>query len=196
MSDLRQLRVEDGCYYPGYPRAQSSLWPGINQPKQIASRYVQLMKWKCPSIQYVQIERWIWQLSTPPNMESLSESEIYDQITLRRLDFDEMVSMDLFSYDNFPEQAGLSCVKRVTQSKQVRIEEGLLRVGEWPPTDEDSDGGTNEDSDPDSSDDSDEQPNKESEMDSEEHSDDVSSEGFDEDNDGMSEGDSDGDSDA
>jgi hypothetical protein len=76
----------------------------------IAFRYAMLIKSKCPSLQYIQIQDWAWQYmpKSSPTPTSRAGSDIYDQFELRRLEFEERLSIELFAMDSFVSQSGLT----------------------------------------------------------------------------------------
>jgi hypothetical protein len=88
---------------PGnYPPRNTSLWPGITRSKDIAAKYAELMTELCPSLQYIRIHDWSWQVMHVWNM-TLAKDEIH----LRLLGYQETASIELFAFDHFAEQSGL-----------------------------------------------------------------------------------------
>lgn len=76
----------------------------------IAFRYAMLIRSKCPSLQYIQIQDWAWQYMPKSSSTSTpgAGSDIDDQFELRRLEFDELLSIELFAMDTFVSQSGLT----------------------------------------------------------------------------------------
>ncbi|KUJ24634.1 uncharacterized protein LY89DRAFT_776708 [Mollisia scopiformis] len=105
---LTELRIDPKSARGGrYPRETASLWAGVERDVDIAKRYVQLARSLCPSLQYAQIRDWAWQITVPPTVVLGEGEDIYHQIELRELGFDEKTSIELFSYHNFTNQSGL-----------------------------------------------------------------------------------------
>lgn len=130
MKNLRYLRLDKRCWYPGlYPRPECSIWPTVTSPKEIATRFVKLMKWKCPSLQYIKVGdcAWAWEI-LPTDVASLSETEIYTKIELRQLSFDEVNSIPLFGTDILHSQSGLSCPERGTEKDVKETEEWRIKM--------------------------------------------------------------------
>lgn len=87
---------------------QASIWPGIDRNVDIAKRYVQLARFLCSSLQFARVGEWAWQIIVPSGADLTDAgSDIYKLIELRQLDFDEMMSIELFSIHTFTNQSGL-----------------------------------------------------------------------------------------
>lgn len=70
-------------------------------------RYVQLMRAKCPSLQYVQIRGHAWQIMAPLLGVDAPEAEADSQVVLRELEWEERMGIELFAMDTFPVLSGL-----------------------------------------------------------------------------------------
>ncbi|PVH77306.1 hypothetical protein DL98DRAFT_656853 [Cadophora sp. DSE1049] len=104
LKQLTQLRLNSKSVHGGgYPSKQSSLWPGIKRPKDIAERFAKLFKRRCHSLQYIQIGQWAWQFTDPVDQVPSAA----DQISVRQLEFDEMMTFELFAWNTFAAEAGL-----------------------------------------------------------------------------------------
>ena len=108
MHHLTQLRIGSGLSKRyneelcPYPTRQSSLWPGIVYSHDIAFKYAQLIKSLCPSLHYVRIHYWTWEFGV------LSFEPSPPVYTIREMETDETLCMDILSFDRFSDrQAGL-----------------------------------------------------------------------------------------
>ncbi|KAF4626344.1 hypothetical protein G7Y89_g11813 [Cudoniella acicularis] len=65
LTRLNQLRLNTNSQQRDrFPTNAKSLWPGVvEKRKDAAARYAKLIKSLCPSIQYIQIADWTWQLN-------------------------------------------------------------------------------------------------------------------------------------
>ncbi|KAF4628150.1 hypothetical protein G7Y89_g10000 [Cudoniella acicularis] len=94
---------------PGsYTVEPQALWPEIQNPKEIARKYAKLCKILCPSVQYVQIHPWAWQVSVKYE-KTFSQSEKHAEIEMHELGNDEIRAIELFSYGHNETQSGLLC---------------------------------------------------------------------------------------
>ncbi|CZR55590.1 uncharacterized protein PAC_05478 [Phialocephala subalpina] len=109
LKHLTYLRLDSKSAHGGrFPPMQASIWSGINRYIEIAMRYVQLARYLCSSLQFARVGEWAWQITVPLGVDLADAgSDIYDLIKLRRLDFDEMMSIELFSIHTFTCQSGL-----------------------------------------------------------------------------------------
>jgi hypothetical protein len=63
LGHLKQLRIEHIYGELGqFPRKNSSLWAGLKSSEDIAYQYAQLIHSKCPSLEYVKIGQYAWQV--------------------------------------------------------------------------------------------------------------------------------------
>lgn len=85
-----------------YPSIASSKWAGIDKPKDIALKYAELLLLICPSLQYICIGYWAWQVMTA--WEAVSATA---NVQLLLMDHEERMSIELFAFENFAGQAGL-----------------------------------------------------------------------------------------
>ena len=117
-----------------YPRESSSLWPGVVKSKEIAMRYVQLMRSKCPTLQYAQIQRRAWHITAPPSGVPILEADAESQVELRELEWDERMNIELFAIDTFPTQSGLpgpeELHEEMSEEEELRIEQLLAEEEE------------------------------------------------------------------
>jgi hypothetical protein len=87
-----------------------------------------LIRSKCPSLQYIQIQDWAWQYMPKSGSTSTSRagSDIYDQFELRRLEFDEVLSIELFAMDSFVSQSGLTGPTEEISDEEREFTEQIL----------------------------------------------------------------------
>lgn len=109
LKHLAHLRLDSKSIHSGrFPPVQASIWPGIDRNVDIAKRYVQLARSLCSSLQFARVGEWAWQITVQSGADLTDAgSDIYELIELRRLDFDEMMSIELFSIHTFTNQSGL-----------------------------------------------------------------------------------------
>lgn len=92
-------------------------------------RYVQLMRSKCPTLQYVQIQRHAWHITAPPSGVPILEAYAESQVELRELEWDERMYIELFAIDTFPMQSGLpgpeEFQEEMGEDEELRIEQLL-----------------------------------------------------------------------
>jgi len=127
---LTQLRLDSKSAHSGrFPPKDSSLWPGVDKEKDIAYRYAQLLKSKCPSLQYIKIQRWAWHVTSP--LGALDPgADIYSQVELRQLEFEEKLAIELFAMDTFANQAGLPGPEEFHEELTEEENERLDRIFE------------------------------------------------------------------
>ncbi|KAE9368856.1 hypothetical protein N431DRAFT_415599 [Stipitochalara longipes BDJ] len=105
---LIYLRMDSKSHRSGpYPASSTSLWPGVVKPKEIAKRYIQLMRSKCPSLQYVQVKNWAWQITSPLPGVPVREVAAEKKVELREMEWEERMSIELFALDSFAQESGL-----------------------------------------------------------------------------------------
>lgn len=101
---LTHLRLDGKSYRGGqYPTKASSLWPGVEGSRDIAYHYGILIHSKCPSLKYIKIQAYAWEVAYQ-NLKST--------IALRPLDQDEIASIDLFALQSFCSESGLPATER------------------------------------------------------------------------------------
>jgi hypothetical protein len=101
---LTHLRLDGKSYRGGqYPTKASSLWPGVEGSRDIAYHYGILIHSKCPSLKYIKIQAYAWEVAYQ-NLKST--------IALRLLDQDEIASIDLFALQSFCSESGLPATER------------------------------------------------------------------------------------
>ena len=164
MRHLTHLRLHGRGEIGPRPNKASSLWPGVVKARDIAFRYAQLMKSKCPSLQFIRIEKWAWQATTKDDQVI---GDDYANIELRELDYLERSAIPLFAIAHLSSQSGLPMSELATdyetsEEEEERFQQLMERIEErerW--QDEESDEDTSEDdwedydSDEDDSDESD-----------------------------------------
>jgi hypothetical protein len=107
---LTQLRLDGKCHPSGhYPTKESSLWPGVETSKDIAYHYAILIHSKCPSLQYINIQHYAWQVLYKKSTNADMATAFVD---LRPLDPDEVASIELFALRSFPFPNGLPIMER------------------------------------------------------------------------------------
>ena len=63
LGHLKQLRIDRVYETLGqFPRKNSSLWAGLKSSEDIAYQYAQLIQSQCPSLEYVKIGQYAWQV--------------------------------------------------------------------------------------------------------------------------------------
>jgi hypothetical protein len=111
-----------------YPSSATSLWPGVTKPKEIAKRYIQLMRSKCPSLQYVSVQNCAWQITSPIPGVPAREADV----ELRELELEERMSIELFALASFAQKSGLpgpnEYYEEISEEDEVRIEQIMAEV--------------------------------------------------------------------
>jgi hypothetical protein len=82
LHNLTHLRLSAGRLSP----KASTVWPGIHAQKDLSHHYAQLVESKSPSLHYIQINRWAWQVSSPIGALPDPDADIHSQIELRLLE--------------------------------------------------------------------------------------------------------------
>ena len=70
-------------------------------------RYAQLMRSKCPSLQYVQVGTWAWHITAPLPGVPVREAAADTKVELRELEWEERMEIELFALDTFAQVSGL-----------------------------------------------------------------------------------------
>ncbi|KAK0128119.1 hypothetical protein ONS95_000102 [Cadophora gregata] len=130
LKQLTQLRLNSKSAHGGvYPTKESSLWIGVKRPKNIAERFAKVLKYRCPSLQYVQIGQWTWQYTDLVDRHF----EDSDQVQIRQLEYDEMMTFELFAMNTFASEAGLPEPETVhtewSEEEENRMERTLAEIG-------------------------------------------------------------------
>jgi hypothetical protein len=138
MHRLTYLRLSGRGEIGPRPPKSASIWPGVYKTRDIASRYAQLMKTKCPSLRYVCIERRAWEITRESNPAGSTGTDDLSGIELRELEYSERIAIPLFAIAHLESQSGLpmteleflyeaSSVERhnMRVSKERMIEEGM-----------------------------------------------------------------------
>lgn len=109
MTCLKQLCLAKKSHQTGrYPPKKSSLWPGVENFKEIAHRYALLIHSKCPSLEYIMIGFFAWHFITDTQTAIPNAS-----VRVREMKQDETLSFEFFGIETFPTQAGLSGKEKV-----------------------------------------------------------------------------------
>lgn len=87
----------------------------MHKAKDIAYLYAQLIKSKCPSLQFIRIEKWAWQFVAPIDLASIIVGDNYTKIELRELDYDEKSVIELFAITDLASQSGLPMPEPVNE---------------------------------------------------------------------------------
>ena len=96
LGHLRQLRIDHIHGQLGqFPRKSSSLWADLRSSEDIAYQYARLIQSKCPSLEYVQIGQYAWQV-IHGDFELTSSGGYNPTARLRPLGKDEISSIELF----------------------------------------------------------------------------------------------------
>jgi hypothetical protein len=105
---LKQLRIGRIHGDPDqFPAENSSLWAGLKSSEDIAYEYAQLIQSKCPSLEYVQIGQYAWQV-IHGDFELTSGGGYNPAARLRLLGKDEIRFIELFCLAVDSIQGGLS----------------------------------------------------------------------------------------
>jgi hypothetical protein len=119
---LTQLRIGPrtwrGCsgrIQEGPSEIPALRWEGLTEPKDLAYRYAELIKRICPSLQYIRIYDWSWEFV--PRRSSMPSPLRW---TLRELEFEETLAMEIMSLERFSDQAaGLPSQERKHRYKPM-----------------------------------------------------------------------------
>ena len=139
MHSLTQLRLDKKSHQAGrYPSLDSSMWSGVDKAKDIALKYIELIVRECPLLEYINIGDWSWQIMRDPNPTPRRHRKPY---TLRELEPEEALAIELFGTTSFAEVCGLPGVERPQTpttddewdaiEKQVAETEAHYRNGEF-----------------------------------------------------------------
>lgn len=127
LRSLTQLRMDSKSHQSGqYPTKASSLWPDTYRPKDIAYRYALLIQERCPSLEYILIRYWAWQVIIHHDQPSAPEGESNTVVELRELEKDEILTMELFSIEQFAGQCGLSGRYTLSDLEEITEEQQNL----------------------------------------------------------------------
>jgi hypothetical protein len=108
MTHLTYLRMDKKRHQSGtYPPASIHRCSGITNPKDLAACYAKLMRSICPTLQYIQIQLWSWQITAPLPGVSIPEEEHASQIKLRELEWVERKGIELFAIGTSAQQSWL-----------------------------------------------------------------------------------------
>ncbi|KAH7336582.1 hypothetical protein BKA65DRAFT_506760 [Rhexocercosporidium sp. MPI-PUGE-AT-0058] len=130
LSQLTQLRLNSKSVRSGgYPSKQSSLWPDAKRPREIALEYAKLIKVECSSLQYLQIGQWVWRFTNSIG----THLHHPDQVELRKLEYDELMSIELFAMNTFASESGLpepeTEHEEISDEEEDRMERMLAEIG-------------------------------------------------------------------
>lgn len=122
MHFLTELRIGPRTWrrYSGRIRESPSevpaiRWEGLDEPKERAYRYAELIKGIRPSLQYIRIHDWSWEFIPRHRLVSSPLSW-----TLRELEYEEILALDILSLERFSDQAaGLPSQERKYRYKPM-----------------------------------------------------------------------------
>jgi hypothetical protein len=104
---LKQLRIDNIYGQLGqFPTKSTSLWTGLKSSEDIAYQYARLIQSKCPSLEYVQIGQYAWQV-IQGDFELTSGGDFNPAARLRPLGKDEISFIELFALAVDSTQGGL-----------------------------------------------------------------------------------------
>lgn len=105
MRSLVHIRIMSK-YLGRFPPPASSYWPGVSHSKDIALRYARDMHAICPTLQYIQIKRYLWQV-VPHNSTLCTFNDCRTKHDFVEIDEDETHKIEHFSYAMAPDQGYL-----------------------------------------------------------------------------------------
>ncbi|KAH6673259.1 hypothetical protein B0J14DRAFT_592862 [Halenospora varia] len=106
MPRLTHLRLSKKSHQHGrYPPKKASLRLGINRSFSIAQGYARLIKSLCPTLQFIKIGDWAWQIEVGKNS---AKGKRGNSVVLRELSRDEVRNIEIFGITTFAEECGLS----------------------------------------------------------------------------------------
>lgn len=83
---------------------------GIQKEREAACLFAQYLASLCHSISYIQIESWSWQMLTPRwlrPVDPVPSIDTYSFIELRQLEYEEVLTIDVFAMQKFVPQSSL-----------------------------------------------------------------------------------------
>jgi len=108
MKYLTYLRMDKKRHQSStYPPASTHLCQGITNFKDLAACYAKLMRSMCPTLQYIQIQSWSWQVTAPLPGISIPGEEYASQIELREMEWVERKGIELFAIGTSAQQSWL-----------------------------------------------------------------------------------------
>jgi len=105
---LKQLRLNGRSYGTGQ---KSCSWQGAEISQNDGHRFALLIRSKCSSLRYIQIQQFAWQVIYGDPEPKNDEIDV-PGVTLRPLDQDEIASIELFAFENFCSENGLLLPER------------------------------------------------------------------------------------
>jgi len=106
LTDLTQLRLH--AIMPGpseYPTMVSS---DKVENAMIARRFAQMICLMCPTLRYIMMGHdLVWEVLAPNAEHTGHRTRSEAPVSLRLLELDEILEIELFAYTEFPEQSGL-----------------------------------------------------------------------------------------
>lgn len=102
-----------------YPPKEASLWPGVTRGKDIAYRYALLIHSVCPTLQYIQIYDWAWQVMVSPT--ALPPQVSKSVVDLRLLEFEEVMAIEIFAIGRLSGQCGLLGLEEPAEPRRESI---------------------------------------------------------------------------
>ncbi|CAG8974377.1 hypothetical protein HYALB_00010628 [Hymenoscyphus albidus] len=120
MPKLRYLRLMPG-YLGRFLPPDACRWPNITSSKHLAYCYVKFLKNVCPSLQYIKIGEYTWQIVP----KWCQERSLWDGLDYIFIPHGEDTNMDILSYDSWAENSGLIGADRFVN---VQGDEGMKEV--------------------------------------------------------------------
>ncbi|CAG8954474.1 hypothetical protein HYFRA_00004386 [Hymenoscyphus fraxineus] len=120
MPKLRYLRLMPG-YLGRFPPPDACRWPNITSSKHLAYCYVKFLKNVCPSLQYIKIGEYTWQIVPKWSQER----SLWDGLDYTFIPHDEETNIDILSYDSWAENSGLLGADRFVN---MQGDEGMKEV--------------------------------------------------------------------
>jgi hypothetical protein len=86
------------------------------------------MRSECPSLQYVQVKNWAWQITSP--MPGVPAREAH--VELRELEWEERMGIELFALASFAPQSGLpgpdNYYEELSEEEELRMDRRLAEL--------------------------------------------------------------------
>ena len=83
------------------------------------------MRSECPSLQYVQVESWAWQITSP--MPGVPAREAH--VELRELEWEERMGIELFALASAPQSAGPdNYYEELSEEAELRMDRRLAEL--------------------------------------------------------------------
>ena len=82
-------------------------------PKDIALRRAKLLKYNCPSLQFIRIKIWSWQFIAQRDFSKITKDDVHSPFEMVEMDWNEIFNIDSFAIDPINTQSGLPNKRRV-----------------------------------------------------------------------------------